>query len=618
MRLRSGVVASAGTMAILFAAVSASGQTVFNWTGAGGDNNWGTDGNWDQPGYPNGLDHDAIIDGNATVLLNLGGNRNVRMFSIAAGSTLAPDSSDNRILRPHGGTANPSVNAGTISSNMGGEFRLYGGSGTRLILTNSGVIEASGENSILSIYADSGQEARIDNRGGTFRTVGASTLSFGGPSGGVAENTYIQGGTIINNPEGTVVVGRRLVLGAIDNNNQGDPTVFENAGTFNYTSPTNFGASSYGAGLGLVVRGTSTFNNTGTTNFVRMVSGAEANNRAAVLNVGGTATLTNTGTINIITQGDATESNPNAAAHLQLGSLTAQNNGTINIESRSTTGTTQLIVSSNAAATLDGNGEVVLTVGAGGAIGRVGIGGGNASSSLTNSATHTIRGAGLIGLNTLNTLVNNGTIHADNTLPLIFDPRDTGGTFTNNGLIRASGTGGMTFREGNHINSASGTYQIDLGSSLTIDSDASVTVAGTLTGAGTVVGLLTLENGATLNPTGVFTLDDVSIASGAEVNVDFTLGTDQIDLTGVLAGDGSFLFDFGGTGQANQTYTLLTFESIEGLSLDNFSYINLAADLEGSYLELTSNALQLVTVPEPSSALLALGLGSLFLRRRRI
>ena len=59
------------------------------WTGLGGDNNWTTDGNWDQTGFPATGDT-ATIDSVTAQTPNLNANITVDAFTLTADSLTAP------------------------------------------------------------------------------------------------------------------------------------------------------------------------------------------------------------------------------------------------------------------------------------------------------------------------------------------------------------------------------------------------------------------------------------------------------------------------------------------------------------------------------------------------
>jgi hypothetical protein len=98
---------------------------------------------------------------------------------------------------------------------------------------------------------------------------------------------------------------------------------------------------------------------------------------------------------------------------------------------------------------------------------------------LTNDADHTIQGAGEIGSNRMG-LTNHGLIHANQSESLIIDPSVAG--VTNNGILRASGAGGLQLIGGSFNNQ--GRIEALNGSNITYSTSAvtSNNMAGVLTG----------------------------------------------------------------------------------------------------------------------------------------
>ncbi|MEQ9462015.1 MAG: hypothetical protein RIG82_13785, partial [Phycisphaeraceae bacterium] len=91
--------------------------------------------------------------------------------------------------------------------------------------------------------------------------------------------------------------------------------------------------------------------------------------------------------------------------------------------------------------TISGTGEIVLNHPS------VAILRADAGSTITNDANHTIRGTGNL-LNNTSGMLNLGTIIAQGPNALTIDPDATG--FTTEGTLRAEGTGGIDFAEGEH------------------------------------------------------------------------------------------------------------------------------------------------------------------------
>ena len=106
---------------------------------------------------------------------------------------------------------------------------------------------------------------------------------------------------------------------------------------------------------------------------------------------------------------------------------------------------------------------------------------------LTQGSEHTIAGSGNIGANQMG-LINNGTIKADQSVPLMIDPVDgdldgLGTDFINNGALCVDEDSALTLTGGRFANKALGT--IDVHGSLNVTGSAILENFGTIRGAGT-------------------------------------------------------------------------------------------------------------------------------------
>ncbi|AHF91271.1 anchor protein [Opitutaceae bacterium TAV5] len=143
--------------------------------------------------------------------------------------------------------------------------------------------------------------------------------------------------------------------------------------------------------------------------------------------------------------------------------------------------------------------------------------------------------------------------------------------------------------------------------------------AGKLIVDGTLTGTVAVASGATLG--GVGSVGAVTLNDGAVLSYSLGVGAQNLAVAGFVKGtDGTYVFDFGGTGAAGETYTLSSVVG-GGFDVSNFSAINLAEGVTGVF-SLSGSELKFVTtaIPEPSTyALLAGGVllaGALVMRMR--
>ena len=132
-----------------------------------------------------------------------------------------------------------------------------------------------------------------------------------------------------------------------------------------------------------------------------------------------------------------------------------------------------------------------------------------------------------------------------------------------------------------------------------------VMAGATLAGTGTVTNVL-LESGGTLSPgdSSTATLTGAGLVWKAGGTGRFDLGaanaSDRIALGGgalTKSGAGTFAFDFGGTGQTGQTYTLALFGSTT-FTASNFTATNLAPGVTATFI-VSGTSLVLSTVTPP-------------------
>ncbi|TWT43348.1 beta strand repeat-containing protein [Botrimarina hoheduenensis] len=233
------------------------------------------------------------------------------------------------------------------------------------------------------------------------------------------------------------------------------------------------------------------------------------------------ATISNAGAINVAPNTD-----------FQLGGTVA-NSGTITLDGSGAVTDLELF----ADATLTGGGSVVLT----GANARFNDNTA-AATTLTNSASHTIRGVGQIGSNAITNLANQGLIVADTsggTLTI-----DIGSLVTNMGTLRATGGGTLALNTSGYDN-AGGVIE-STGGQVRFNSGAQLT-GGQVTGADVAV-----SGGSNVNFTDVVFNAQVVVEANTDFGVDGSItnnGTITIQGAGATSDvEVQSATTFGGTG----------------------------------------------------------------------
>ena len=408
------------SVALFFLANSLLAQTS-NWTGAV-DSSWNTVANWDN-GIPNVSSETAVVGSPsptvADVNVTLGGLSVLTdgVLTIPAGRSFNFDS------------AASITNEGQINLEPNVDFQLAN------IVINDGTIsvDGSGPDADIELLVDStldgggelvlgGSDARVNDAGGLQTLTNGTNHTIRG-EGDIGVNTI----SIINNGLVTADVSSGTLLldpsnsGVLTNNGTlqaenggilrfGDG-VFENANGLIQTS-----AGQVRFATGAVVNGGEI---TGSDIFVESSANTEFND------------TTFSGSVNVSVNTDFRVS----------GLIT--NNATITLDGSGSPTDLEL----SAATTLAGSGTLVLD----GAGARVNDAGG--VQTLTNSASHTIRGSGDLGNNSID-IVNEGIVTADiPTQTMVINPNSSAGTVTNNGTLRAENGGTLRFGDGIFNNS---------------------------------------------------------------------------------------------------------------------------------------------------------------------
>ncbi|AXQ30122.1 choice-of-anchor D domain-containing protein [Solimonas sp. K1W22B-7] len=284
---------------------------------------------------------------------------------------------------------------------------------------------------------------------------------------------------------------------------------------------------------------------------------------------------------------------------------------------------------------------------------------GNRADSIANNAGGNIRGGGNAAQGPAiqmgdgaDTLSNSGSIVGDNGLAIDLEAgNDTlhilGGSASISGDVSGgSGSNTLDFDPGASLSFSysgvlsnfsaveikSGTVSLSGASSYAGDTTVTagtlvaVNSTGSATGTGSVtlrsaatlggnghVGAVLAEAGAILAPSGVLTVDSLSLASGAKLKLALGASSGRLDVSGALgfSGGGTLVIDILDNGiVAGTDYTLLNFGSASGFTTANVSLGSVPPGLEGS-LEVTTNAVVLRAPAEISVTPSSLSFGNI-------
>ncbi len=457
-----------------FAVLSSSAEAAATtWTCTA--NNWTNAACWDA-GVPTST-VDAVIDGdagvNAVVTLNTTGQ--VANLTVNSGDLLDlnPDLNPAR-LGISGATV---TNDGTIQLNAttfsNAEFSIN----RDVLLTGSGKLSAGFfQRNIIS--------GGLGITDATLTNAASHTIEGGGLQLGF--NTI----NLINQ-------------GLIDANQPFTGIGIDLKGSPNSLNGTNTGTLQARSGGNLDIMASGIDNTNGT---IQALDGSQVRISNSRIN-GGTVTTAGSGTVrargnsvfkDVTNNGAVVQIREVAGDNAQLeGTLT--NNGTWSLNNNNSISRTDLTIIGDV--TLAGTGMLSLSDDPNNFI--RGRGFGATRDTLTNTASHTIEGAGQLGEN-FTKLINQGLIDAtQNTNKLIVDPSSTAAGVagvTNSGTLRGSGAGGLELTDGRFDNQ--GTVEALDGSSVTYTTTAETmnNTGGTLTG-GTWRAVAT-GNGATLTVNG--------------------------------------------------------------------------------------------------------------------
>jgi autotransporter-associated beta strand protein len=408
----------------------------------------------------------------------------------------------------------------------------------------------------------------------------------------------------------------------------------------------------------------------GTSTFAGNITDSGASNHS-ILNKVGTGILTLTG--NNTFAGNATFT----GGEVNFGSLTNLGTGILNFNggglqwatSSNTDISTRTVNFSTGGAVLDTNGNDVTlanAIGNGGAGGLTKIGNGNlflnhaesysgnttisvgnivldVPGVLPTSSNVTVGSGAILNVNGQNATI--GSLSGAGNVSLGSGSLTTGGnnlspTFA--GTISGVADGGL-IKNGTGVLTLSGTStyvgptlvnagNLDLTGTL---SSSPVTVANgaILNGNGTIGGNLTLNQGGKISlggpiantlTVGNFTWNATSTTPGMQFSLTDTSST--LDILGNFtrgssSGLGQYVFDFQGSGFFSGVYTLIDFGSVDpAFTLSDFSYVNLGTNESGAFsINANSLTFNIAPIPEPATWTLLIGAASLLAvwRKRR-
>ena len=443
------------------------------------------------------------------LVLNTGSTvSNAGLLEATAGATLdiqsaVTDSSTGKITAA-GGTVELQngavVQGGTLAtSGVGAIAVAYNQSATLSGLANTGSVAVNdyGTLSLLGSIVNTGSIALQSTNETTYLIVAGSSVSLTGTGTVLLDdngNNFIQGAAAadaLNNVNNTISGAGHLGNGMLTliNGTAGviDATYADNALVLNTGSTlANSGLIESTGGATLVVQNTTVNDSTGGT--LLAGAGSVVNLETGTTVAGGTVNSSGTGQV-VVAYNNAATLDGSAQILTNLGTVAVQDYGTLSL-----LGT---IANSGAITLGSTNDSTYLQVGPGGATpGTVTLTGSgvvtlsdNANNYFYGSVAgdglinlnNTISGAGQLGSGQL-VLTNDATIDATGSNALVLH---TGNTVANNGLIEATGTGGLLLQN-DTVSNASGTV-LAAGSTVSLQNGA--TIAGGLvqsTGAGVV------------------------------------------------------------------------------------------------------------------------------------
>ncbi len=436
-----------GSLALLGAAAAPAAQIDCNWLG--GIGTWSTPSQWSCGVVPNNgaNTYNVFVDRGAAASSVVSMNLTVRIdnLTVDAGETVEIVNG-NQLFMMAGASGGMVSNAGTIRLNSTGGNTYFQPANGVVTLSGGGVLELSNQTTNW-IYQSNG--GSLINMNHTIR--GSGNLGWSG-----APTTILNQGTVIANGSAPLIC---------------DPgsAVFTNTGMMQAES-----------GGVLQLQGSGGFSNAGGT--IEALNGSTVNLAGTQIR-GGTLRTSGTGVIQSISTSslDGTVNAVTNAGRLVIPSSrvllangTINNTGTIRLDS---TGADTYFRPTNGVLTLTGGGVVELSNQTTNWIYQ------SNGGSLINM-NHTIRGSGNLGWSGApTTILNQGTVIANGSAPLICDPGSA--VFTNTGMMQAESGGVLQLQGSGGFSNAGGTIEALNGS--TVNLAGTQIRGGTLRTSGTGV-----------------------------------------------------------------------------------------------------------------------------------
>ena len=415
----------------------------------------------------------GTINNSGTVLLNAGENTtDLRVADgtilTGGGSVILSDSPNNRIW----GTANSGTETLTnVNNTISGAGQIGVSASIEFINESAGVINATGTNALIITPTTNGTV--VNPNGGGF--VNQGLLEATGAGGLV-----LNGGQFNNNGGTIEAIGSGNNVTLESNVTISGGTLSDSGGGLIQTAISN-GATLDGTSQGaLTIAGTYQGSNNSTT----------------FLN----GTINNTGTISINSTGSTTD--------LRIA------DGTM----------------------LTGGGSVILSDSPNNRL----WGTANSGTETLTNVNNTISGAGQIGVSASIEFINEsaGVINANGTNALTITPTTNstvvnanGGGFVNQGLLEATGAGGLVLNGGQFNNKGAMIEAIGSGNNVTLESNVTIS-GGTLSDSGGGLIQTAISNGATLDGTSQGALTIAGTYQGSNNSTTFLNGT--INNTGTI------------------------------------------------------------------------------------